>query len=246
MKKELGRNILARLYLKQGRSIPEIADILKSNYWLIRDRLIKFNIPIRSLSDSIKLTYRLKKRKLYIFPRCDQKKRLINLRKKMASSNYKQSMSKAKLGVRVSSITKKKISKAHIKRLSNPINKKKFLAYIFNGFSKLGSNKSEKLLAEILKDLFKADYKFVGNGAFIIESFNPDFICKKSNKIIELYGERWHSTPEALARDSRRLKAYRDHGYELLIVWYKELSNLVILKDKLLNFHKNKGKQIKK
>ena len=74
-------------------------------------------------------------------------------------------------------------------------------------------------------------YEFVGNGNLIINGFNPDFVCKEKNLIIELFGNYWHKPEEELERPQ-----YFEN-YHTLIIWEHELNNLKKLKRKILNFH---------
>lgn len=99
-------------------------------------------------------------------------------------------------------------------------------------------NKKEKQLIKLLKGLLPNEYRFVGNGSVIIEKYNPDFINKKQNKIIELYGDYWHNRPEVKTRDNKKKTIFEKAGYDLLIVWEKELKNLDKLKQKILCFNK--------
>lgn len=101
--------------------------------------------------------------------------------------------------------------------------------------NKIFPNKSELKLLEILRSL-KTKYLYVGNGRTIIEGFNPDFINEKEKKIIELYGNYWHTLPGYKERDVRRLKTYKKYGYKVLVIWEKELKNLQKLKQKILKF----------
>jgi len=88
-----------------------------------------------------------------------------------------------------------------------------------------------------IESLLPKDYKYVGNGKFWIEGFNPDFIntngCKK---IIEAYGDYWHNLPTYKERDIKRLKMYKKYGYKTLIIWQHELNDLSTLKEKISQF----------
>ena len=80
------------------------------------------------------------------------------------------------------------------------------------------------------------DYKFTGNGQFLLMGKCPDFVHVKDRKIIEMYGERWH-TPE---EEPERIALFARSDYHVLIVWQKELSpkNRKILYRRLLEFDK--------
>ena len=102
---------------------------------------------------------------------------------------------------------------------------------------KKSPNKQEQKLNKILQQLFLRAYKFVGDGKVIIGGFCPDFInVNGQKKIIELFGDYWHTLSGAKEKDKRRLKTYKKYGYETLIVWGSELKNMVELRKKLLKF----------
>lgn len=98
-------------------------------------------------------------------------------------------------------------------------------------------NKSEQLLNQILQQAFPSKFKFVGNGSFIIENFNPDFInCNGQKTIIELFGDYWHNLPRYRELDKRKMKAYSKYGYRTLIIWEHELKDKEKLIEKLGDF----------
>lgn len=87
-------------------------------------------------------------------------------------------------------------------------------------------NNEEKVLINLFKD-FNLPYKYVGNGAVIIEGKNPDFInYNGQKKIIEFFGEHWHPPEDEIVKR----KIYEKYGYDMLAIWGKELKN----QDKLL------------
>lgn len=99
-------------------------------------------------------------------------------------------------------------------------------------------NKPEKFLNKILSKVCPKQYKYVGNGRFTVEVFNPDFInCNGQKKIIEMYGDYWHNTKSGIKRNKRRLKTYKKYGYKTLIVWEHELKNSDKLINKLKDFN---------
>ena len=101
---------------------------------------------------------------------------------------------------------------------------------------KIYPNKPEKVLGKIISSLSK-DYKYTGDGSFIIDGFNPDFInTNGQKKVIELFGTYWHKRPEVIKRDKRRIKSYKKYGYKTLIVWEYELKNIDNVIKKVSNF----------
>ena len=103
-------------------------------------------------------------------------------------------------------------------------------------------NKAEQKLHSILEKLFPGEYRFVGDGEVIIAGKNPDFInINGQKKIIELFGDYWHSE-EVVGRpaeeeEKQRIEIFQQYGYKTLIVWEKELKNKRDLKKKLLAYN---------
>ena len=100
------------------------------------------------------------------------------------------------------------------------------------------ATKPEIIIRILLYVLFPKQYKYVGNGKIWIDGFNPDFInINGQKKIIEVYGDYWHNTPERKERDKERLKTYNKYGYKTLVIWEHELKDTNKIKDRLLKFH---------
>ena len=78
--------------------------------------------------------------------------------------------------------------------------------------------------------LGKNKYIFVGDGSVILGGYNPDFINTKGTcKIIDLFGEAFHTKQEA----KKRKAFFKKFGFDLLIVWGKELKDEKKLEKKL-------------
>ncbi|MHA1437862.1 MAG: DUF559 domain-containing protein [Promethearchaeota archaeon] len=123
------------------------------------------------------------------------------------------------------------------KRWRNKNYRNKTLKVMFDKFN-ITPNKKEIYLTKSLNYLFPNEYKFVGDGQFIIGGFNPDFInINGQKKIIELFGDYWHNRPGAKERDKLRLKTYKKYGYKTLIIWEKELKKEPLLIEKLRRYH---------
>lgn len=89
-----------------------------------------------------------------------------------------------------------------LKRMHSPENTKKRLKA-----SLKKPNKKEIILINLLKNL-DLNYEFTGDGSFIVERFNPDFINIKKHKIIDLYGSYWHNLENVKKRDLIRAEVF--------------------------------------
>lgn len=107
-------------------------------------------------------------------------------------------------------------------------------------------NKSEIRLGDILDQLFPGEYKFAGDGSTKVGTFNPDFIDENKRKVVELFGEPYHTpsfvnnfqeVPEGLTEPGRK-KALAAFGYSTCVVWCNELKDPDALKQKLIEFHR--------
>lgn len=95
-------------------------------------------------------------------------------------------------------------------------------------------NKAELNLNKFLHRILPNEYKFVGDGEFILAGKCPDFVnVNGQKKIIELYGNYWHKGETG----QKRITLFRQYGYETLIIWENELEDEVALKGKILNFN---------
>ena len=93
--------------------------------------------------------------------------------------------------------------------------------------------------------MFPGEYKFVGDGKIWIGYKNPDFInVNGQKKIIELFGDYWHSVGRTgrtkQQEENQRINHFAKYGFKVLIVWERELKNIPKLKKKLIRFHNQK------
>ena len=102
-------------------------------------------------------------------------------------------------------------------------------------------NKKEKILIDLINKN-NLPYKYVGDGGLIIGSKNPDFVHNKDNKIIELFGQYWHTKKVRVYEETEkgRIEFFKRYNYQTLIIWEGELNNLNIILEKIRSFD---GKQ---
>jgi G:T-mismatch repair DNA endonuclease (very short patch repair protein) len=105
-------------------------------------------------------------------------------------------------------------------------------------------NKPERKLGNLLQQLLPNEYKFVGDGSFMIERKCPDFVnVNGKKKIIELFGRVFHNPKKAFFEipyertEQGRIELFKKYGFDTLIVWDFELDNVSMLSEKLMEFH---------
>lgn len=95
-------------------------------------------------------------------------------------------------------------------------------------------NKAEMLLGDILEKALPGEYRYVGDGAFILAGKCPDFMnVNGQKKLIELYGDYWHRGDNP----QDRIDLFREYGYRTLILWESELKDIDALITALYNFN---------
>jgi len=90
-----------------------------------------------------------------------------------------------------------------------------------------------RLELKLLKILTPFGFQYVGDGQLIIGGKCPDF-WNGDHKLIELYGDYWHSgdNPE------ERIDHFGKHGYDCLVIWEHELQNMEQMKAKVASHGK--------
>lgn len=94
-------------------------------------------------------------------------------------------------------------------------------------FSKLKPTKLELKLNRLLQVNLPNEFKYVGNGEFILGSKNPDFLNINGKKqVIEVFGNYWHTQKDMPYHQTEQgcKEYYKQYGFDCLIVWEKELN----------------------
>lgn len=132
----------------------------------------------------------------------------------------------------VSGTTRKKIGGIHKSLWANPEYKANLIRLQRAGML-VKPNKPEKSLLSVLNELLPGEWRFVGDGSFVIAGKNPDFVNINGKKqIIELFGDYWHKGEDP----DERITLFREFGYETLVVWERELKNQVELVARIKEF----------
>lgn len=79
-------------------------------------------------------------------------------------------------------------------------------------------------------------FKYVGNWEFILGGKCPDFMSTDGRKLlIELFGNYWHIV-KAREAVEERVARFREHGFETLVLWEKEMDDESVVVDKIRRF----------
>ena len=183
----------------------------------------------------ISISNRGKKHKKYIKTLTHRNNLSKSLTGRKFTKEHKINLSKARRNRIISEETKLKTSFAVKKIWSNLEYRDKTIKSILKGLD-IKPNRPEKILLSLLDNIKPGLWKYVGNGEVIINGRNPDFINEKENKIIELFGDYWHSekvTGKSEEEHCLERKKIFDK-YDVLIIWEKEVTkgdkNLLVKK----------------
>lgn len=137
---------------------------------------------------------------------------------------------------------KKKDSEAHIKLWQDPGFREKQLKAILRK-QVVKPNKLEKLLNKLLQELLPNEYQLnVNTEVMILGGKIPDFVnINGQKKIIELFGDYWHSE-EVTGRtkkreEQRRIDHFSKYGYQTLIIWERELKDISKVTNRIMEFN---------
>jgi len=81
-------------------------------------------------------------------------------------------------------------------------------------------NKQEKKVIDYLAK-YGLPFRYVGDGSYLIEGKNPDFICEESRKIIEFFGELWHPQEH----EQERIDFFMKCGWDCFVIWGLDIRN---------------------
>lgn len=225
-KKTLTKKFLIKEYIVNKKSTHQIDKEIGCSFTTVLNYLKKYDIPIRTKCESQVLVNRKgNNHPQYIDGHTTRLHYCIDCEKK----GIKTEISRNRGNERCQSCAGKY-------KWQDPIFRKKHLEIVLGALN-LYPNKPEKCLIKLLHQILPKTYKFVGDGKLIVGGFNPDFVNKDNNKIIEMYGDYWHNREDAKKRDKGRLHAYTRNNYETLIIWEHELKNLNEVKKRIEEFH---------
>lgn len=120
-------------------------------------------------------------------------------------------LSAANLGKTVSATCRRKLSTA----VRNLWKDETYAKAMWRAFHRKPTS-PEKRVDQILHSTFPGEWRYVGNGKFVVGGKIPDFVNINGHKaVIEVFGRYWHKRTDAATR-TRHFKRY---GFKTLCVW---------------------------
>jgi very-short-patch-repair endonuclease len=160
--------------------------------------------------------------------RPDMSKRLIGKPLPETTKRKMRENHKGTLGLNLSETTKEKIRKAQRKLWQNP----EYVAKSFKAF-RVKPTKPEIFLTNLLQEILPNEYRYVGDGQFVLAGKCPDFMnINGQKKLIELFGDYWHRGQNP----QDRIDIFKEHGFDTLIIWQSELEDNN-LKERIIEFN---------
>lgn len=81
----------------------------------------------------------------------------------------------------------------------------------------------EKKMDEFLQRHFPNQWKYTGNGSFVVGGKNPDFVHTSKKYVILVNGEHWH---QDIFEEPVQINHYLQYGYNCIVIWENELKHI--------------------
>jgi G:T-mismatch repair DNA endonuclease (very short patch repair protein) len=95
-------------------------------------------------------------------------------------------------------------------------------------------------IRDLLDTVAPGKYEYVGNFTKWIGGRNPDFISEEDKKVIEVFGDHWHSEKitgrSKVEEEKDRIEGFKKVGFRTLIIWERELNNMNHIAEKIKEF----------
>jgi len=123
-----------------------------------------------------------------------------------------------------------KVARQNGERLAKLNKEPSFTRKRLKGLIKRPSSIERKLIRIIKHNEFP--FRYVGDGEYVVDGKNPDFINHDETKIIEAFGTYWHDLKDQEAKEA----FFGEHGYATLIIWEEELTDEKAIVKKIASF----------
>lgn len=236
---KVNKEILEKLYWGQRLSLPQIAKLYGVTLRAIAMHMRKCGIATRSISEAKKgsipwnkgLTVTNDPRMAEVGRKISQsiaqrpprkpsrywlgKHHSEETRKKL--SIIESGESNPFFGKRHNETTKRKLSKKAKERWLDP----EFITCYMQA-RHIKPNKTELAFDAWLQEVLPGEYKYVGDGQFILGGRCPDWLnINGQKKLVELFGDYWHRGENP----QDKIDHYKRYGFDTLVIWENELKD---------------------
>jgi len=107
---------------------------------------------------------------------------------------------------------------------ADPVKRRKRVEAICRASVKASRKRPTKIEERIINIIAKhhLPYKYVGDGNFILDGKNPDFInVNGEKKLLDIFGDYWHRG--GLEEAQQRSMCFAEYGFKDLVIWESEL-----------------------
>jgi G:T-mismatch repair DNA endonuclease (very short patch repair protein) len=108
--------------------------------------------------------------------------------------------------------------------------------------TQVSPNKFEQKCLEYLEKEYPSKFKYVGDGSFLVESYSPDAYSEELKTVVLFQGDfyhcnletypisyysRWWDVSKVKEKDNRAIKAFKEAGYKVLVIWENDINKLL-------------------
>jgi G:T-mismatch repair DNA endonuclease (very short patch repair protein) len=138
-------------------------------------------------------------------------------------------ISAALLGHAVSTEARTKMSLSHQRLWQNREFRDRCVQAIIKA-NQVRPTAPERTMQSILDRRFPGEWRYTGNGDFIVGGKNPDFVNVNGRKaVIEVFGNWWHSEQKTGRTSEQevatRQRHFADWGYDCAVIWEREVTD---------------------
>lgn len=237
--RDINKETLEELYWGQRLSLPKIASILEVTLRAVAVHMKKHNVQTRTISEARKGSIPWNKG-LTVTTDPGMAKMGERISEALANAPPRRP-SRYWLGKHHSEETRKKLSimesgesnpffgKQHTEATKRVLSRKTKDRWLDQEFAtrcmqarQLKPNKTELALDALLEELLPGEYKYVGDGEFILGGKCPDWLnINGQKKLIELFGDYWHQGEDPQGK----IDHYKQYGFDCLVIWESELKD---------------------
>lgn len=138
-------------------------------------------------------------------------------------------------------LTGRKFSEEAKRKMADLWRDEEYVQHVIAGFHRKPTEPEQKIISVCRENNFPFNY--CGDGSFMVDILNPDFISTDgSKKIIEVFGRAFHDPDVSFFKVSWHRqywgrKAYLSQlGYDCLIIWDDELRNEKAVVERIRDF----------